>query len=67
MTLDGKANDFVQESDVSALKSFSYRYYSHTFPKTHGNPVEETVKSKKINPWPLYVVPSVLLLLMLIF
>ena len=27
----------------------------------------DNLKSKKINPWPLYVVPSVLLLLMLIF
>jgi len=52
ITLDGKANDFVKEGDVSALKSFSYRYYSHTFPKTHGNPTKATVKSKKVNPWP---------------
>ena len=52
ITLDGKANDFVKEQDISALKSFSYRYYSHTFPKTHGNPAKATVKSKKANPWP---------------
>ena len=68
ITLDGKANDFVKEEDVSALKSFSYRYYSHTFPKTHGNPTKATVKSTKVNPWP--VIGSVLggvLLLILIF
>ena len=68
ITLDGKANDFVQTTDISALKSFSYRYYSHTFPKTHGNPIKATVKSTKVNPWP--VVGSVLggvLLLILIF
>ena len=53
ITLDGKANDFVKEGDVSALKSFSYRYYSHTFPKTHGNPTKATVKSKNTNPWPV--------------
>ena len=52
ITLDGKANDFVKEGDVSALKSFSYRYYSHTFPKTHGNSTKVTVKSTKVNPWP---------------
>lgn len=52
VTLDGKANDFVKEQDVSALKTFSYRYYSHTLPKTHGNPKKTTVKSAKINAWP---------------
>ena len=52
ITLDGSANDFVKEQDVKALKEFSYRYYSHTLPKTHGNPTEATVKLAKINPWP---------------
>jgi len=52
ITLDGKANDFVSIKDVAALKDFSYRYYSHTLPKTHGNPTKATVKSKKANPWP---------------
>ncbi len=52
VTLDGKANDFVQERDVRAFKTFSYRYYSHTLPKTHGNPKKTTVKSAKTNPWP---------------
>ncbi|MDG2138753.1 MAG: hypothetical protein P8J77_00930 [Flavobacteriales bacterium] len=53
ITLDGKANDFVRESEISALKSFSYRYYSHTLPKTHGNPAKATVKERNTsNPWP---------------
>ena len=52
ITLDGSANDFVKEQDVKALKEFSYRYYSHTLPKTHGNPAKATVKLAKINPWP---------------
>jgi len=52
ITLDGSANDFVQEQDVKALKEFSYRYYSHTLPKTHGNPTKATVKSAKGNPLP---------------
>jgi len=52
ITLDGKANDIVSEKDVAALKDFSYRYYSHTLPKTHGNPKKATVKSAKISPWP---------------
>ena len=68
ITLDGKANDFVKEKDVSALKSFSYRYYSHTFPKTYGNPTNATVKAKKVNPWPVVggVLGGVLLLILLI-
>ena len=49
ITLDGQANDFIKETDVSALKSFSYKYYSHTLPKTHGNPTQTTVKSAKKN------------------
>ena len=52
ITLDGKANDFVNEKDINALTTFSYRYYSHTLPKTHGNPTRTTVKEQKINPWP---------------
>jgi len=52
ITLDGSANDFVKEQDVKALKEFSYRYYSHTLPKTHGNPTKATVKSAKGNPLP---------------
>jgi TolB-like protein len=52
ITLDGKANDFVSTQDVAALKDFSYRYYSHTLPKTHGNPTKATVKSAKGNPLP---------------
>jgi hypothetical protein len=52
ITLDGKANDFVSTKDVAALKDFSYRYYSHTLPKTHGNPTTATVKSAKRSPWP---------------
>ncbi len=54
ITLDGEANDFVDEEDISALKSFSYRYYSHTFPKTHGNPTKNTIKKEKKKstlPW----------------
>ena len=53
ITLDGKANDFVSTKDVAALKDFSYRYYSHTLPKTHGNPTKATVKSTRVNalPW----------------
>ena len=68
ITLDGKANDFVKEEDVSALKSFSYRYYSHTFPKTHGNPSAPTVKSKKANNAPaiLGVAGGLLVLILLI-
>jgi hypothetical protein len=52
ITLDGKANDFVKETDVKALKGFSYRYYSHTLPKTHGNPNTATIKQANTNPWP---------------
>jgi len=52
ITLDGKANDFVKETDVKALKGFSYRYYSHTLPKTHGNPKTATIKQANTNPWP---------------
>jgi hypothetical protein len=52
ITLDGSANDFVKEQDVKALKEFSYRYYSHTLPKTHGNPTKATVKLAKVNPLP---------------
>ena len=68
VTLDGKASDFVKEKDVSALKSFSYRYYSHTFPKTHGNPSAPTVKSKKANNAPaiLGVAGGLLVLILLI-
>ena len=65
ITLDGKANDFISTKDVSALKDFSYRYYSHTFPKTHGNPTKTTVKSNN-GPPPgkvMLVVGSVILLL----
>ena len=53
ITLDGQSNDFIEETDISALKEFSYRYYSHTLPKTHGNPTETTITSKKLNPWPI--------------
>jgi hypothetical protein len=53
VTLDGTANDFVNDNDVKALKDFSYRYYSHTLPKTHGNPKKATVVHQKAgNPWP---------------
>jgi TolB-like protein len=52
ITLDGKANDFVSTQDVAALKDFSYRYYSHTLPKTRGNPTKATVKAERINLWP---------------
>ena len=53
ITLDGKANDFVKEEDINALKEFSYRYYSHTLPKTHGNPTRSTFTgNKKANVWP---------------
>jgi hypothetical protein len=54
ITLDGKANDFVNGADVRALKEFSYKYYSHTLPKTHGNPRSSTVKERKSGnalPW----------------
>lgn len=53
ITLDGQANDFIEETDIRALKDFSYRYYSHTFPKTYGNPKEATITSKNVNPWPI--------------
>jgi hypothetical protein len=53
ITLDGQANDFIEEVDIRALKEFSYRYYSHTLPKTHGNPTAATITSKKVNPWPI--------------
>tara|TARA_B110000977_G_scaffold39101_1_gene52445 strand:+ start:4011 stop:4865 length:855 start_codon:yes stop_codon:yes gene_type:complete len=68
ITLDGSANDFVKDQDVKALKEFSYRYYSHTLPKTHGNPKEATVKSEKRTPWPviLGVTGGIVLLLLLI-
>jgi len=56
ITLDGQAYDFIKETDISALKSFSYKYYSHTLPKTHGNPAKNTVKSVKKN----YVLPWVI-------
>jgi hypothetical protein len=67
ITLDGKANDFVKKEDVSALKEFSYRYYSHTLPKTHGNPTKATLKAKKVNPWPVVggVLGGVLLLIII--
>ena len=52
LTLDGKANDFIPLEDRHALENFSYRYYSHTLPKTHGNPVTPTFKTKKIKPLP---------------
>jgi hypothetical protein len=53
ITLDGKANDFVNSADVKALKEFSYKYYSHTLPKTHGSPRVSTVKERKgVSPLP---------------
>ena len=53
ITLDGKANDFVKIEDINALKEFSYRYYSHTLPKTHGNPTQSTFTgNKKMSAWP---------------
>ena len=53
VTLDGKANDFIKGEDINALKEFSYRYYSHTLPKTHGNPTRSTVTgNQKTNVWP---------------
>lgn len=53
ITLDGKANDFVNDNDVKALKDFSYKYYSHTLPKTHGSPRVSTVKERKgVSPLP---------------
>jgi hypothetical protein len=68
LTLDGSANDFVKEEDVKALKEFSYRYYSRTLPKTHGNPVKATIKAKEVNPWPIIGgVTGGILLLLLIF
>jgi hypothetical protein len=68
ITLDGKANDFVSTNDVDALKDFSYRYYSHTLPKTHGNPAKATVKSSKGNPAPviLGVLGGLLLIILLV-
>jgi len=54
ITLDGKANDFVNSADVRALKEFSYRYYSHTLPKIYGNPTRAIVKERKNGsplPW----------------
>ena len=68
ITLDGKANDFVSTNDVDALKDFSYRYYSHTLPKTHGNPAKATVKSAKGNPAPviLGVLGGLLLIIVLV-
>ena len=67
ITLDGKANDFVNETDIQALKDFSYRYYSHTLPKTHGNPKKATVKSARVSPWPFIAgISGVMLLVILI-
>jgi len=55
VTLDGKANDFIDERDISALEHFSYKYYSHTLPKTHGNPKFSTVKkSSEKRPWLIF-------------
>ena len=67
ITLDGQANDFVKETDISALKNFSYRYYSHTLPKTHGNPKKPTVKSTNTNngKWLLGGFGSILLIILL--
>ena len=51
-TLDGVANDVIPEDNIDEYKNFSYKYYSHTLPKTHGNPVKNTVKDKinKVKP-----------------
>tara|TARA_B100000902_G_scaffold337009_1_gene337635 strand:+ start:2394 stop:3278 length:885 start_codon:yes stop_codon:yes gene_type:complete len=67
ITLDGQANDFVKETDISALKNFSYRYYSHTLPKTHGNPKQPTVKSTNTNngKWILGGFGSLILIILL--
>jgi glycerol dehydrogenase-like iron-containing ADH family enzyme len=58
----------VSTQDVAALKDFSYRYYSHTLPKTHGNPTKATVKSAKRNALPaiLGVGGGILLLILLV-
>lgn len=53
-TLDGNANDFIPVAEAENYKHFSYKYYSHTLPKTHGNPPFNTVKEKakgKPLPW----------------
>ena len=53
ITLDGKANDFVKQEDIEALKKLSYNYYSHTLPKQNGTKNEPTVTGiKKFNAWP---------------
>ena len=53
LTLDGRANDFVEKKDISALKQFSYNYYRQTLPATYGWPPAETIKVKEFNPWPV--------------
>ena len=38
LTLDGTESDFVDAVSLNDLEDFSYKYYSHTFPKQYGNP-----------------------------
>ncbi len=45
LTLDGKESDFVDEIALKDLEDFSYKYYSHTYPKQYGNPVKKTFVS----------------------
>lgn len=53
-TLDGNASDIIPIEKAEEYKHFSYKYYSHTLPKTHGNPNDNTVKQKtnKFSPLP---------------
>ncbi len=66
-TLDGKAEDFVKEQHINALKDFSYKYYSRTLPKTHGNPIKATVTGgeKKASRW-VYVIAAIPLFIILL-
>ena len=68
ITLDGKANDFVSTKDIAGLKDFSYKYYSHSLPKTHGNPAKATVTAKKTNALPIVlgIVGGLTLIILLI-
>ena len=52
LTLDGKANDFIQERDMYALKDFGYRFYKHTLPKIYGPPKESTATGARRSAWP---------------
>lgn len=56
-TLDGKSSDFVDELSIRDLESFSYKYYSHTYPKKYGNPSKRTIinEAKKVGKGPIVI------------